>query len=143
MEGWALRSARCVVISALLLLTGALGVPLAGAAGNLLGYQLSWQPDRSLSIQGADGHTLRTLEPGQRMTIRHGSDVLTLSLQRPTAMPVPAPAATRHVAQMLLRAINRDRALHHAAPLVLDTQQSVCSLAHSRHMASVRQISQD
>ncbi|HEX6508430.1 MAG TPA: CAP domain-containing protein [Chloroflexota bacterium] len=45
--------------------------------------------------------------------------------------------------QLLLAAINRDRAAHGVAPLTLDSRQSRCSRKHSSHMAATGAISHD
>jgi uncharacterized protein YkwD len=63
----------------------------------------------------------------------------------PTAVPAPpAPPSQLHgVAATLLAAINKDRAKHKAAPLILDSKQSACSMKHSLHMAAAGYLAHD
>lgn len=77
--------------------------------------------------------------------------VLPILSARVVSASTPAqaqPAAARSpqlssVVAALLVAINKDRAKHHAAPLVLDPKQSACSRRHSLHMASLDALSHD
>lgn len=65
---------------------------------------------------------------------------------QPTTTATATPVATspvRAATTALLAAINKDRAKHHAPPLLLDATQSACSRKHSLHMESLGYISHD
>lgn len=60
-----------------------------------------------------------------------------------TPTPPPPPDPVKTAGAVLLKAINKDRAAHHIAPLALSSTESKCSLKHSRHMASMQMLSHD
>jgi uncharacterized protein YkwD len=81
---------------------------------------------------------MKTLTRGHQITIRNGSDLLTVSLKSSTvSQPVPA------MAEQLLGVINASRYAHKVPLLTLSAQQSVCSTSHSTHMAHMGAISHD
>jgi Cysteine-rich secretory protein family len=66
-------------------------------------------------------------------------------LPAPSLVLARSPETLRvpHIALVLLAAINRDRAAHHAPALRLDARQSGCSLKHTRHMSKMDTVSHD
>jgi hypothetical protein len=120
------------------------------AASHLLHYELLWESNRFVLVRNPEGGVVATLKPGQRVFVRHGSEVLTLTLR--TVPPPPQNTTFQAVRQsandwksawLLLAAINHDRAFYHAPSLLLDPHQSECSFQHSRHMAEQGILSHD
>lgn len=125
----------CAAIAAIVVST-VLSSTLTRAASQLLHYDLSWQPNRTVSLRDPSGNLLTAVGPGQQSSIRHGGLVLTLSLHAlPSSIPPAPPAVSSRQADRLLAAINRDRTAHGVSALVLDARMSRCSWRHSRRMA--------
>lgn len=121
----------------------AISTAVSHAAVHLVSYQFRWLSNRALSLQAPDGHLVATLKAGEKVSIRNGSQVLTLSLKDVKPEPTPTATPVDGATQPLLAAINKDRLDRGVPALALDARLSACSLRHSQHMAAMGNASHD